>query len=218
MVITQDRKSPPQIDLSTLEFSPALSTNISSDLEIRLPSLSDVVEDETFFMLSAIARLGAARALTERILIDPILLNRHIAPELQDLGYRRSSDNPQVLKHPSTVQDGWIMELSDGQSLWGASYIVGGHIEGRVSKDLFYAVEQSKARISDKFFALFKHPDLHMYDELAIRTTEPFQSIFKEVKNFRDAQAYVAAHSEDLPDIKAALPVYWNRPTHMRVD
>ncbi len=194
---------------------PDLEHRELSDINISLPSLSDIKEDETFFMLSAIARLGPLTALNERVIIDSILLNRYVATEIRDIGYRPTSADPQVLEHPSTRNEGWIMELSEGKSLWGSSYIAAGNIEGRVSKDLFYAVEQSKAHISDKFFNLFKHPGLRSYDELAIRNTEPFRSLFKEIKTFSDAQKFIRDHSVDLPEIKSGLPVYWNRPTNL---
>lgn len=200
-------------DLPALEGASLRALPVRTESLPALPSLSDTREDEVFFMLSAIARLGVAAALNERVIIDPILLNRYVGPELRNLGYRPTND-PVVLAHPRTREDGWIMELSQGLSLWGCSYIVGGHIEGKVSKDLFYAVEQAKAIITDKFFALFKHPGLRTCDQLELRAAEPTRTIFKEIKNFRDAQAYAAAHAADLPDIKAALPVYWNRPTH----
>lgn len=209
-LLTARKSAPFALPFSDLKALPA-QVQPTHDL----PRFSDVEVDETFFMLSAIIRLGVTEALTKRVLEEPKLLNRYIAPELYELGYRESPEDKRVLIHPRTRQDGWIMALGEGKSLWGASYIVAGPITGAASTDLFYAVEQAKAHISDKFFSLFKHPGMRITDSLAMRGTEPSRSIFKEIKTLSDAQEFITRNAEDLPSIKADLPVYWNRPTYL---
>lgn len=165
-----------------------------------LRELQDVLRSDpdfhkNIYLLSQRVRFGFVRGAM-KVESNTELLKDNVYKMLSMYGYSRTERDPEVWINPDTRSEGWIIELEEGDGLWHGPFIVAGHFDGIVSRDLQRAIKRAKENIQESFIDVSKHCRNLLTDGLEMVFDSPWHELRTEVKKPSDVPVFFEHHKE----------------------